>query len=56
MDWRTTSAVIKSSPLLVELEEYQCRRNGFGIGGGGALSYKKDTILYMSISVISKVN
>ena len=41
----------------------QGRRSGFGMGGGGGkkiggitLTYKKDTILYMSISVISKIN
>ena len=49
----------------------QGRRNGFGIGGGGGgggqkkicakffyitLTYKKDTILFISISVISKIN
>ena len=50
--------------------EYQGRRNGFGIGGGGAknfarrrnfffhikLTYKKATFLFISISVISKIH
>ena len=41
---------------------FQGCRNGFGIGGGGAkyfyitLTYKRDTILFISISVISKIN
>ena len=34
--------------------------NGFGIGGGAifyiTLTYKKDTILFISISVISKIH
>ena len=37
----------------------QGRRNGFGIGGAKkiiTLTYKKDTILFISISVISKIN
>ena len=44
-------------------DKHQGRRNGFGIGGGRGkkrffyitLIYKKDTILFISISVVSKI-
>ena len=47
--------------LSTECASTQGRRNGFGIGGGGAkqffyitLTYKRDTFFFISISVISK--
>ena len=40
------------------LSLYQGRRNGFGMGGGGLLhiKYKKDTVLFISIYVISNIH